>query len=171
MIFIVVVEEAYMIYTTIFIGVFDMNLTKIITKSLKYVYIIIVFIQLYSCMITHHPQEFQKNKCTMISQLLIMEIYGLMLIVMHILNNPSKCICDEQDIFVKFMTLVASLIQKLDLNTTIYSFAVLYVKSSDDILQGLTRLDHLIKVSIFQKFKKGGEWREDVTYENVYADE
>ena len=31
---------------------------------------------------------------------------------------------------------------------------ILFVKSSEDILQGVSKLDNLLKVSVFQKYKR-----------------
>jgi hypothetical protein len=34
----------------------------------------------------------------------------------------------------------------------INALSILYIKSTDDILQGISKLDHLLKVSVFQKY-------------------
>ena len=85
-------------------------------------------------MMKHHPQEFKKNKCTMISQILIMELYVFLIIVSNILKDESRCICCEENKFIKYLTLASSFFNMLDMHTTLFAFVVLYVKSSDDIL-------------------------------------
>jgi hypothetical protein len=53
---------------------------------------------------------------------------------------------------------------KLNLIRYFWAIVILKVKSSKDILKGLNKLDHLIKVSIYQSYRKGLENQEEVKY-------
>ena len=45
------------------------------------------------------------------------------------------------------------LTKALYIDSLIFAFIIVRVKSSQDILQGVSKLDHLLKVSVFQKYK------------------
>ena len=55
------------------------------------------------------------------------------------------------DPFVKLYCIVS--IFDSEMFTLLMSYAILVIKSTDDILQGINKLDYLIKVSVFQRYK------------------
>ena len=46
-----------------------------------------------------------------------------------------------------------SLASDLSLNNMLFAILVLFFRKDDDILQGINRLDYLMKVSLFQIYK------------------
>ena len=44
-------------------------------------------------------------------------------------------------------------IEIFQIDSILVGIAIIYLKSTQDIFQGINKLDHLLKVSIFQKYK------------------
>ena len=44
-------------------------------------------------------------------------------------------------------------IEVFQIDSILVGIAIIYLKSTQDIFQGINKLDHLLKVSIFQKYK------------------
>jgi len=42
-----------------------------------------------------------------------------------------------------------------DLTSVLFAFAIIVLKRTDDMIQGISKLDHLVKISIFQRNKIG----------------
>ena len=64
-------------------------------------------------------------------------------------SDANVCLnSDNDESFNFFLNILSFLSLNLDM-------LMIYFKSSQDILQGVSKLDHLMKVSYFQRYKKG----------------
>lgn len=93
----------------------------------------------------------------------------VLVLLENIFANQFITECQEHNQLVMYLRLLQKFFYAIDFNTLLYAFVILKVKSSQDILQGLSKLDHLIKISFFQRYRKGLEKQEEVIYEEVYA--
>mmetsp|Transcript_24850 Transcript_24850/g.38662 ORF Transcript_24850/g.38662 Transcript_24850/m.38662 type:complete len:142 (+) Transcript_24850:800-1225(+) len=111
----------------------------------------------------YHNYEFKRNKGTLRCQILtIMICYNLRIIYAAILIFYSADVGDEcetrhlredrspQEMAVTIINLFEEVLQVTSLFMVI-NLAVF--KKSDDVLQGISKLDYLLKASIFQQYK------------------
>ena len=109
-----------------------------------------MFVSIYRNLVTKHHYEFQRNKNSMRFQYALALLYhlsvlaqGVLWIIIYYHYVYYKYVCWAEVLFrclppvlfcLKFFTLVR-------------------IKGQIDVLQGITKLDHLVKVSVFQIFK------------------
>jgi hypothetical protein len=92
--------------------------------------------------------QFKKTKRTMILLIISISFYKILRISDNLISKVHQ-ICDEPNSYVKILKIVSEYNNQIELDSIVWAFVILKVKTSRDILQGLTKLDHLVKVSIF----------------------
>ena len=123
------------------------------------IFMIQTFYVIYTQMKKQHNYEFKRVKSTLFYQITMQGIFLCHFAISYYLYWPfegwgkdyeQKGLCDEMN--NSRLTLMI-LTKALYIDSLIFAFIIVRVKSSQDILQGVSKLDHLLKVSVFQKYK------------------
>lgn len=100
---------------------------------------LITFTWIYYSLNKYHHYEFQRNKKNLALQFFLASLYHLICVLDNFDGNDA--ILD----FIIYETLTLLFVLKF--------VTIVVVKSHIDILQGICKLDHLCKISIFQIYK------------------
>lgn len=139
------------------------------TAPLLIVVFTITFFRLYCLMQKYHHYEFEANRRSMLAFYISMISAIIVNLALYsvLIDNDIRT---HQDIFEFYISLLSRCHQRssfnlqaaiwcmyivfiLQLPALTQSFIVIQIKSSKDILQGVSKLDYLLKLSVFQKYK------------------
>jgi hypothetical protein len=126
----------------------------------------LIYFQLNGFMKVNHKYEHDKRSCSMLltfSLMVLILLFKLSVFVTITLqaNNEDRDhffqieICRDEIGIAKRVTLIIAFTiwYRFRLPSMILSSVIILIKQNDDCLQGLSKLDYLLKISIFQKFK------------------
>ena len=114
---------------------------------------------IYTQMKRKHSYEFHRVKWTLFYQLTLQLLFLAHFAISYYLYWPfegwgedyyQQGYCDELN---NARLILITLTKGLYIDSLIFAFIIVRVKSSQDILQSVSKLDHLLKVSVFQKYK------------------
>ena len=141
--------------------------------------LIIPYVWLFFLMRKYHGYEFDKNfkwftAYFIVFMLILSSAYiyslnnykGLWTAFQSLENLQEFCNNGEDSgIFYKYILIS----QGMSFNTFAEALTILYLKKDEDILQGINKLDNLLKVSIFQVYKNKQKEIHKQTYRETTA--
>ena len=106
----------------------------------------------------YHNYEFKRIRNTLFAQisfLLLMVFESVYFLIYFIYNdtNPMQSGCGLDGNWAEFINFSGCYI--LNLPSLLIALVIIRFKSSQDILQGVSKLDYFLKASVFQKYKGG----------------
>jgi hypothetical protein len=155
------------------------NVPIVAARIVLIAFYFIVFLPLMYMLYFYHRYEFHANILhTIIFFCLVLSIQcsGLYsdLTSGYNSNKYNQENCDGSNMFI---TLFKILIYNGS-TAILLAFSVVYLKKNEDMLQGFSKLDYYLKVSIFQKYKDEDRFnreviiddeRQTVTYRNMFG--
>lgn len=141
--------------------------TVIIFRFSLLIFLTAVFIKLYYGMKNYHRFEWSRNRKTMLLSIAFIHIYYAMRFIQIYTDNltfftlffknrqiyPQNLILDAIEGVFSYLLYVVQI-------GILMPCLVVFIKPTQDILQGLSKLDHLCKVSIFQVVKQNPELKQ-----------
>ena len=163
-------------YFLFFIGSIYSAYMLAIIFSVASIDILAIYVMLNVLMKRLHHFEYQRTKKSMFLQFVMFQVVCVMNIVYSVLMISKyrlilekyhkttlpmtefqyfRYMCQWEENFTVTRIAAAGLFiqYKLSIPGVITALVIVKVKSSKDILQGISKLDHLLKVSVFQKFR------------------
>lgn len=132
----------------------------IVVYSMQLVALTVVFVRLMLALRKWHRYEYNQNKTAMILFFLTAFIIVLLNLLYNMLNGRHKSIgrnasyfynnCQHPSASFFIFRMVFILKENFILFDLILVISILYLKSTRDAIQGINKLDYLIKVSVFQ---------------------
>ena len=130
--------------------------TSFTFNGMLFLFELITFTWIYFLLNKYHHYEFQRNKNNLTLQFFFATIYHLVCVTENFAPQSG------------FFSII--LFESLSLLFILKFVTIILVKSHIDILQGICKLDHLLKISIFQIYKNKLIQRRKILIHNQEVD-